>query len=156
MSLTKPVFVSLAFDWVEQYAPGFKKSVVGRDILTPPDLERIFGLTGGVCTQTHPFLYEKQKSATYKWNTILVQTLVQALWVVFSGTVEWSSNLNIDRDLVCLTQSTFQWLRKSFASSAAFWHSLIRFSTDLLPKQLMVTGGFITTQGSESKFTPVV
>ena len=37
------------FDWVEQYAPGFKSSVVGRDILTPPDLERIFGLTGGVC-----------------------------------------------------------------------------------------------------------
>nr|XP_033469736.1 pyridine nucleotide-disulfide oxidoreductase domain-containing protein 2-like [Epinephelus lanceolatus] len=36
-----------AFDWVEQYAPGFKQSVVGRDILTPPDLERIFGLTGG-------------------------------------------------------------------------------------------------------------
>ncbi|XP_068424092.1 pyridine nucleotide-disulfide oxidoreductase domain-containing protein 2 [Clinocottus analis] len=36
-----------AFDWVEKYAPGFKKSVLGRDILAPPDLERIFGLTGG-------------------------------------------------------------------------------------------------------------
>ena len=36
------------FDIVEQYAPGFKASVVGRDILTPPDLERVFGLTGGV------------------------------------------------------------------------------------------------------------
>nr|XP_022344034.1 pyridine nucleotide-disulfide oxidoreductase domain-containing protein 2-like [Crassostrea virginica] len=35
------------FDIVEQYAPGFKASVVGRDILTPPDLERVFGLTGG-------------------------------------------------------------------------------------------------------------
>ncbi|XP_068183248.1 pyridine nucleotide-disulfide oxidoreductase domain-containing protein 2-like [Antennarius striatus] len=35
------------FDCVEQYAPGFKQSVVGRDILAPPDLERIFGLTGG-------------------------------------------------------------------------------------------------------------
>ena len=48
----KPVFVSptfSVFDWVEKYAPGFKSSVVGRDILTPPDLERIFGLTGGVC-----------------------------------------------------------------------------------------------------------
>lgn len=42
------VHVCAAFDWVEKYAPGFKKSVVGRDILTPPDLERIFGLTGGV------------------------------------------------------------------------------------------------------------
>lgn len=40
--------VFVVFDWVEQYAPGFKKSVVGRDVLLPPDLERIFGLTGGV------------------------------------------------------------------------------------------------------------
>uniref|UniRef100_A0A3P8V9Y9 Pyridine nucleotide-disulfide oxidoreductase domain-containing protein 2 n=1 Tax=Cynoglossus semilaevis TaxID=244447 RepID=A0A3P8V9Y9_CYNSE len=43
----KEAFADTVFDWVEQYAPGFKKSVVGRDILTPPDLERIFGLTGG-------------------------------------------------------------------------------------------------------------
>ena len=38
----------LVFDSIERYAPGFKESVVGRDILTPPDLEGIFGLTGGV------------------------------------------------------------------------------------------------------------
>lgn len=43
----REAFADIAFDWIEQYAPGFKKSVVGRDILTPPDLERIFGLTGG-------------------------------------------------------------------------------------------------------------
>ncbi|MCI4376442.1 hypothetical protein PGIGA_G00188460 [Pangasianodon gigas] len=35
------------FDCVERYAPGFKQSVVGKDILAPPDLEREFGLTGG-------------------------------------------------------------------------------------------------------------
>lgn len=35
------------FECIEQYAPGFKNLVIGRDILTPPDLERIFGLTGG-------------------------------------------------------------------------------------------------------------
>lgn len=39
---------SLVFDCIEAYAPGFKASVIGRDILTPPDLERIFGLPGGV------------------------------------------------------------------------------------------------------------
>lgn len=44
---TQDILVSV-FDIVEQYAPGFKASVVGRDILTPPDLERVFGLTGGV------------------------------------------------------------------------------------------------------------
>ncbi|KAI1894321.1 hypothetical protein AGOR_G00114610 [Albula goreensis] len=40
-------FANSAFHWIEQYAPGFKSSIVGKDILTPPDLERIFGLTGG-------------------------------------------------------------------------------------------------------------
>ena len=40
--------VGPVFDCVEAYAPGFKGSVVGRDVLTPPDLERIFGLPGGV------------------------------------------------------------------------------------------------------------
>ncbi|XP_045424643.1 pyridine nucleotide-disulfide oxidoreductase domain-containing protein 2 [Lemur catta] len=40
-------YADKVFDWIEAYAPGFKASVVGRDILTPPDLERIFGLPGG-------------------------------------------------------------------------------------------------------------
>ncbi|XP_069467642.1 pyridine nucleotide-disulfide oxidoreductase domain-containing protein 2 [Ambystoma mexicanum] len=40
-------YADRVFDWIEKYAPGFKASVIGRDILTPPDLERIFGLTGG-------------------------------------------------------------------------------------------------------------
>jgi phytoene dehydrogenase-like protein len=32
---------------VDRYAPGFKDSVVARQALTPLDLERVFGLTGG-------------------------------------------------------------------------------------------------------------
>jgi len=32
---------------VDRYAPGFKASVLGRQILSPLDLERIFGLVGG-------------------------------------------------------------------------------------------------------------
>eukprot|EP00794_Sanderia_malayensis_P003732 gene3732-4254_t len=44
---TKEEFADKIFNAIEDYAPGFKRSVVGRDILTPPDLERIFGLTGG-------------------------------------------------------------------------------------------------------------
>ncbi|PZR56467.1 MAG: amine oxidase [Candidatus Meridianibacter frigidus] len=35
------------FEIVEQYAPGFTSSVIGRQILSPLDLERTFGLTGG-------------------------------------------------------------------------------------------------------------
>jgi phytoene dehydrogenase-like protein len=34
-------------DTVETYAPGFRESVIGRQVLSPLDLERTFGLVGG-------------------------------------------------------------------------------------------------------------
>jgi phytoene dehydrogenase-like protein len=37
----------LMIDTVERYAPGFKAGVLGRQILSPLDLERTFGLVGG-------------------------------------------------------------------------------------------------------------
>ena len=37
----------LMVDTVERYAPGFKASVIGRQALSPFDLEQVFGLTGG-------------------------------------------------------------------------------------------------------------
>ena len=37
----------LMIDTVERYAPGFKASVIGRQALSPLDLEQVFGLTGG-------------------------------------------------------------------------------------------------------------
>ncbi|XP_049646367.1 pyridine nucleotide-disulfide oxidoreductase domain-containing protein 2 [Suncus etruscus] len=43
----KKAYADKVFDCIEAYAPGFKSTVVGRDILTPPDLKRIFGLPGG-------------------------------------------------------------------------------------------------------------
>ncbi|XP_063690568.1 pyridine nucleotide-disulfide oxidoreductase domain-containing protein 2-like [Bolinopsis microptera] len=43
----KDNFVKKVFSQVDEYAPGFSDSVVGYDALAPPDLERIFGLTGG-------------------------------------------------------------------------------------------------------------
>ena len=46
--LRSPFFMVSVFDNIAEYAPGFKDSIAGYDILTPPDLERIFGLTGGV------------------------------------------------------------------------------------------------------------
>uniref|UniRef100_A0A2D4L9X7 Uncharacterized protein n=1 Tax=Micrurus spixii TaxID=129469 RepID=A0A2D4L9X7_9SAUR len=42
-------YANRVFDSVEAYAPGFKASIIGTDVLTPPDLEKIFGLPGGVC-----------------------------------------------------------------------------------------------------------
>ncbi|MPZ59545.1 MAG: FAD-dependent oxidoreductase [Rhizobiales bacterium] len=37
----------LMIDTIEQYAPGFKASILGRQALSPLDLEETFGLTGG-------------------------------------------------------------------------------------------------------------
>ncbi len=43
----KNAFADRCFDIVEQYAPGFKDSVMERQVLTPQDLEATFNLTGG-------------------------------------------------------------------------------------------------------------
>lgn len=40
-------FADRVFRIIEEFAPGFTASVLARDILSPLDLERIFGLTGG-------------------------------------------------------------------------------------------------------------
>ncbi|KAG6523315.1 hypothetical protein ZIOFF_013171 [Zingiber officinale] len=40
-------FAQRCFSLIDEYAPGFSSSVIGYDMLTPPDLEREFGLTGG-------------------------------------------------------------------------------------------------------------
>lgn len=40
-------YADRCFEVVERYAPGFKDSVIDRQILTPVDLEATFGLTGG-------------------------------------------------------------------------------------------------------------
>ncbi|MFO0877283.1 MAG: NAD(P)/FAD-dependent oxidoreductase [Gemmataceae bacterium] len=43
----KDRFADRCFDILEEYAPGFKSSVIARQIVTPLDLERTFSLTGG-------------------------------------------------------------------------------------------------------------
>ncbi|ESW28186.2 hypothetical protein PHAVU_003G253700 [Phaseolus vulgaris] len=40
-------FAQKCFTLIDEYAPGFSTSVIGYDMLTPPDLERVIGLTGG-------------------------------------------------------------------------------------------------------------
>jgi phytoene dehydrogenase-like protein len=43
----KEGFADRCFDVLNEYAPNFKRSVIARQVLSPLDLERIFGLTGG-------------------------------------------------------------------------------------------------------------
>src|SRR2546430_2176266 len=44
---TKDRFADRCFDILNEYAPNFKRSVIDRQVLSPLDLERRFGLTGG-------------------------------------------------------------------------------------------------------------
>eukprot|EP00002_Diphylleia_rotans_P031907 TRINITY_DN6654_c0_g1_i2.p1 TRINITY_DN6654_c0_g1~~TRINITY_DN6654_c0_g1_i2.p1 ORF type:complete len:347 (+),score=40.17 TRINITY_DN6654_c0_g1_i2:231-1271(+) len=45
--VTKDKFADRVFSIIDEYAPGFSSSVIGRDVLSPKDLERIFGLHRG-------------------------------------------------------------------------------------------------------------
>eukprot|EP00118_Oscarella_pearsei_P007514 m.37221 g.37221 ORF g.37221 m.37221 type:complete len:123 (+) comp32345_c0_seq2:1297-1665(+) len=54
---TKDAFADKVFNLIDDYAPGFSASVVGKDVLTPADLEAIFGLTGGVLATRHQYMY---------------------------------------------------------------------------------------------------
>ncbi len=43
----KDRFADRCFDILEEYAPGFKSSVLHRIVIPPPDMERLWGITGG-------------------------------------------------------------------------------------------------------------
>jgi phytoene dehydrogenase-like protein len=43
----REAFADRCVDLLDEYAPNFKRSVIARQVLTPLDLERVFGLTGG-------------------------------------------------------------------------------------------------------------
>jgi phytoene dehydrogenase-like protein len=43
----KDKFADRCFDILEEYAPGFKSSVLHRLVIPPPDMERLWGITGG-------------------------------------------------------------------------------------------------------------
>jgi phytoene dehydrogenase-like protein len=51
---------------LDEYAPGLAASVVARQVLTPVDLEREFGLTGG-----HPMHGEHGLDQFYLWRPLL-------------------------------------------------------------------------------------
>ena len=48
----RDAFADRCFDLLNDYAPNFKRSVLARQVLTPPDLERIVEPAGGaiVCS----------------------------------------------------------------------------------------------------------
>lgn len=73
------------FDCIEEYAPGFKNLVIGRDILTPPDLERIFGLTGGNIFHGAMSVDQLYLARPSPFNTGYSSRVVQGLYLCGSG-----------------------------------------------------------------------
>lgn len=44
---SKEEFANVCYNIIEEHCPGFKKSIVGADLLAPTDLEDVFSLSGG-------------------------------------------------------------------------------------------------------------
>jgi phytoene dehydrogenase-like protein len=51
-SNVKNEYANKVFDQVEHYCPGFWESIIAFDILTPPDMEHEYSLTGGAATHS--------------------------------------------------------------------------------------------------------
>ena len=43
----REAYTNTVLNSIENYAPGFRESIIGIDILTPQDIEQQIGLTGG-------------------------------------------------------------------------------------------------------------
>lgn len=47
MRLAQKAFVDRIYGVIDEFAPGFSSSIIGEDVLSPLDLERVFGLHKG-------------------------------------------------------------------------------------------------------------
>ena len=106
ITMLSMTFLLSVFDCIEMYAPGFKASVIGRDILTPPDLEEIFGLTGGVSGES--FLDWKQQPMhfiiiyeyiylhirDYRWHMSRLPSISVFLYAILLFGISRSTDLN--------------------------------------------------------------
>lgn len=54
----RDTFADRCFEIMDQYAPNFSASVLERQILAPPDIEKIIGMTGGHISQGEMTLYQ--------------------------------------------------------------------------------------------------
>ena len=74
----------LALATLEGYAPGIGRLVVGRQVLTPLDLDREYGLTGG-----HPYHAEPSLDSFFLWRPLLgsarYRLPIEGLYLAGSG-----------------------------------------------------------------------
>ena len=61
------LFAQTCFNLIDEYAPGFSSTILGYDMLTPPDLEREIGLTGILLGRTDFYTNsEREQPSTQK------------------------------------------------------------------------------------------
>ncbi|XP_054286111.1 pyridine nucleotide-disulfide oxidoreductase domain-containing protein 2-like [Macrosteles quadrilineatus] len=84
-TMVREEYAQIVFDCIEEYAPGFKGSVIGKEVLSPPDLEQIFGLTGG--NIFHGAMTAKQLflNRPLPWGAASPYTAVQGLLLCGAG-----------------------------------------------------------------------
>ncbi|KAJ8443688.1 hypothetical protein Cgig2_019670 [Carnegiea gigantea] len=87
----REAFAQKCYGLIDEYAPGFRSSVIGYDMLTPPDLERVFGLTGGnifhgAMTLNQIFLLRPIKGCFRGAYRSGYRTPVKGLYLCGSGT----------------------------------------------------------------------
>jgi hypothetical protein len=85
-------FAQKCFTLIDEYAPGFSTSVIGYDMLTPPDLEREIGLTGNkaiLLVRIDVLLESTSTSSLLKFYQFLWQegiySTVLWVWIHFSS-----------------------------------------------------------------------
>ena len=83
----KQAFANRIFDIVEEFCPGFQASVLHRDVLSPLDLERIFGLPGGSISHGALSLNQLGYSRPIAGNDLPFLLLYITPWSFFSLTL---------------------------------------------------------------------
>ena len=76
-------FAERCFSLIDEYALGFSSSVVGYDMLTPPDLEREFGLTGKLFPTHNLFVLHVVHASSFWCFDLPVENIAKQTWFTF-------------------------------------------------------------------------
>jgi len=97
-------FADRCFDVLEGYAPGFKASVIDRQVIPPPEMERLWGITGGNImqgTMSLSSMFSLRPAAGYA----NYRTPVKGLWLCGAaahpgGGVMGAAGMNAAREML--------------------------------------------------------
>jgi phytoene dehydrogenase-like protein len=141
-------FAERCFSLIDEYAPGFSSSVIGYDMLTPPDLEREFGLTGKSLSPYYVYTVfcksRRPGTILYRFSLLPVENLAkQRLYSHFPGGNIFHGAMGLDS--LFLMRPAKGWyvgviciLSCSLVPSST-WQSLIHQGPELMPLRSYLT-----------------